>query len=278
MSGPGALQRPCRVFAGIPPGPAADAEDTGPGLSPAPFSASASAPAPVHTPATTTSSFASAASPLPPMRTHASTALALATALAASAVVAQRGDYGDTTFLSRSSTYTAALDEDGDPIAPALATLVDVSTTTRTRGGNTIAVVYDSDEDPLFTSTVTAAAATTTTGRAPVGGAAGGGAGPVTTSQASLQKISGYTPPPTSAIPTPTAYSSGTIIQPNQIPGYSSFASSINKIPVDGRPIYGGGGNKVDSDSGTSPASTLCSSRWTTAAVLVGAIGTLALA
>ncbi|PWN47375.1 hypothetical protein IE53DRAFT_390482 [Violaceomyces palustris] len=57
--------------------------------------------------------------------------------------------------------------------------------------------------------------------------AAGGGGGQPTT-YTGLQTISGYTPPPSVALPSPTA-AVGTIIAPSQIPGYgnsSNFGTS----------------------------------------------------
>ncbi|CAD6884413.1 unnamed protein product [Tilletia controversa] len=54
-------------------------------------------------------------------------------------------------------------------------------------------------------------------------GAAGGGGGVITT-QATLQTISGYTPPRLGAIPTPVPIA-GTIVQPNAIPGYTNAAN-----------------------------------------------------
>ncbi|KAE8223915.1 hypothetical protein CF326_g8119 [Tilletia indica] len=56
----------------------------------------------------------------------------------------------------------------------------------------------------------------------PIGAAGGGGGTPTT--QATLQTISGYRPPPTAAIPNP-APASGTIVAPNDIPGYTAAAS-----------------------------------------------------
>ncbi|KAL4399082.1 hypothetical protein ACI68E_004482 [Malassezia pachydermatis] len=69
------------------------------------------------------------------------------------------------------------------------------------------------------------------------GAALGGGAGaaPATTATTPAS-ISGYTPPPSSDIPKPTNFSSGTILSPNDIDGYSDAikfaASSSSTVSV----------------------------------------------
>lgn len=67
----------------------------------------------------------------------------------------------------------------------------------------------------------------------------GGGAGKPNTAQtASLQSISGYTPPPSSTTPKPSNFKSGRILQPSEISGYEDairFAKSpatINTVSV----------------------------------------------
>ncbi|KAK0526597.1 hypothetical protein OC834_004747 [Tilletia horrida] len=65
-------------------------------------------------------------------------------------------------------------------------------------------------------------------------GAAGGGAG-VPTTQATLQSISGYNPPPSTAIPAPSP-NQGTIVSPSDIPGYTNAA--------------GGGGSSANGNGG----------------------------
>lgn len=195
------------------------------------------------------------------------------------AVHAQDGS-GDTTYLSAGTTYTASLDSDGDPVAPAPALLTSASTVTRTRGTHTVAVVFDSNEDVLFTQTLTGKTPTTSrtatstaasTTQRP-GGAAGGGGAPVTTTQASLQVISGYIPPPSSALPSPTAYRSGSILRPDQISGWSSFTSSRDKIPIDGRPVYNGGGYRVENSLSAGTAGFFSASRSHVAAAVLIAL------
>lgn len=67
--------------------------------------------------------------------------------------------------------------------------------------------------------------------RQAVGGAAlgGGGGDPNNVPKTTLQSISGYTPPPKSATPTPSNFKSGKILQPSEISGYEDairFAKS----------------------------------------------------
>ncbi|WFC99810.1 hypothetical protein MYAM1_002556 [Malassezia yamatoensis] len=52
------------------------------------------------------------------------------------------------------------------------------------------------------------------------GAALGGGAGAPAT-HVSMESISGYTAPPSSAIPTPSNFKTGTILSPSQISGYA---------------------------------------------------------
>ncbi|KAK0570111.1 hypothetical protein OC861_000253 [Tilletia horrida] len=59
-------------------------------------------------------------------------------------------------------------------------------------------------------------------GYAPV--AAGGGAGGSSSAPQTLQSISGYNPPVTGAIPSPTA-NPGSILSPTDIPGYTGAAN-----------------------------------------------------
>ncbi|KDN53276.1 hypothetical protein K437DRAFT_260754 [Tilletiaria anomala UBC 951] len=69
--------------------------------------------------------------------------------------------------------------------------------------------------------------------------AAGGGGG-APSSVATLQSISGYTAPPSAQLPSPTNYSSGSILNTAQIPGWNDTTR-----PNSGAAIYGGGGNKL---------------------------------
>ncbi|PWN24279.1 hypothetical protein BCV69DRAFT_280171 [Microstroma glucosiphilum] len=71
----------------------------------------------------------------------------------------------------------------------------------------------------------------------------GGGEITSTTSLATLQTISGYTPPASTRIPTPVV-SSGTILSAAQIPGYNDTvkASGADMLNVDGRSLALAGG------------------------------------
>lgn len=73
----------------------------------------------------------------------------------------------------------------------------------------------------------------------PIQVAAGGGGGTAVT-LATLQVISGYNPPPTSALPTPTGFSSGSILNTANIPGWSTI-----QVANSGDAVVGGGGNKI---------------------------------
>ncbi|KAN0064774.1 hypothetical protein ACQY0O_001831 [Thecaphora frezii] len=55
--------------------------------------------------------------------------------------------------------------------------------------------------------------------------AAAGGGGGVATTYTGVQTISGYTPPPSTRIPTPTP-SAGTIVSASDIPGYGNSSSN----------------------------------------------------
>lgn len=60
----------------------------------------------------------------------------------------------------------------------------------------------------------------------PVQAALGGGGGGVQTTQTGLQTISGYNPPDNTSPPAPENYSSGSILVPSQIPGYTGKENS----------------------------------------------------
>ena len=62
------------------------------------------------------------------------------------------------------------------------------------------------------------------------------------TTQATLQVISGYNPPPATELPEPTNYSSGSIISTSQIPGWGNVTRQNT-----GQAVYGGGANQVSS-------------------------------
>ncbi|WFD43804.1 hypothetical protein MPSI1_002468 [Malassezia psittaci] len=72
------------------------------------------------------------------------------------------------------------------------------------------------DEDDDDTDTATAA------------GAALGGGGGSATYRASMESISGYTAPASSATPTPSNFKAGTILSPSQISGYAEAMRATN--------------------------------------------------
>ena len=74
----------------------------------------------------------------------------------------------------------------------------------------------------------------------------GGGAGVITSSIATLESISGYTPPASSALAEPDV-PSGTIISANQIPGYndSTSSSGADSLIFEGSQILAAAGGVV---------------------------------
>lgn len=70
---------------------------------------------------------------------------------------------------------------------------------------------------------------------AAAGAALGGGGGSPTT-QVSMESIDGYTPPPSSATPTPTNFKSGTILSKSQISGYDAALDAANTAALGAAP------------------------------------------
>lgn len=102
---------------------------------------------------------------------------------------------------------------------------------------------------------------------------AAGGGHPATTTQATLQHISGYTPPPSSHLGTPSVKAGSIMTGTNQIPGWSS--QNLVQATLGG--VYFGGGNKNQGSGlgGSSPASSTYIPKAVSLAALASAAGVL---
>lgn len=189
------------------------------------------------------------------------TQFVLLMAVATIAPVFAQGDdsNGETTYTSRGHTWTASLDDDGDPVQPGLAHVSYTQTApwslTRTRNDNTVVIGYDDDDDPLFTQTLAASTTghslrttiypePTSISRPSLSADRSSTTGTVYITPSvrpHYESISGYYPPKDSAIPSPSGYTSGGILRLDQLPGYNGQTGSAAETAfASGRPVYGG--------------------------------------